>query len=460
MRWLFWIIFFVGTYPFLFIMYFILRNAGEIKGGYCFAVSVKREWMENDTVKEIKEEYRRTLKKGLWILAVIPLVTPFLPTFSVPFTIWMIWLLAVCIAPWFPLARANEKLKEWKRQNGLVPEGTHVVYAEMKNAGSVRRVKLLPFLPPMLLSAAAALWGVVYFGKKNLMGFGGMILLFGMITFLSYGVAIWMDGQRTQVISRDSSVNLNYARAKKNLWRNLWLWLAWLNTVYTVASAVIFAVDKLAVEWLLWSSVGYGVLTTGLILWLAKASSAIEMRYAREQEEIFTEDDDAWIGGVIYYNKNDKRTMVTQRIGVGTTANMATLTGKIWMGFGIAVLLIIVPGCCIWMMLEEFTPMRLSVVNDVLTAEQLKVDYEIPADEIENIVIIDEKPHWTKVSGTAMDNLCKGTFRIQGEKCQAFLNPQNDIFLQIETTGETYYMSAADDAGTQEIYETMIEALE
>ena len=38
---------------------------------------------------------------------------------------------------------------------------------------------------------------------------------------------------------------------------------------------------------------------------------------------------------------------------------------------------------------------------------------------------------------------------------RSFLNPQNGVFLRIETAEETYYMSAAEDAVTKEIYENV-----
>lgn len=460
MRWILGIIFFVGMYPVLLIMYFSLKDAGNAKDGYCFAIRMKKEWMEDTAVKEIQENYRRKLKRLMQILALIPWVTLVTPTFSIPLTIWMLWMMAVCVLPAFPLIRANGELKEWKRENGLASEKTHEIYTEMKSAGTVRRVKLLAFLPPMLLSAGVAVWSVLYFGRQELLAFGGMIVVFALITFGCYGIAVWMDRQKTQVISSDSEVNVNYTRARKNLWKNLWLCLAWVNTANTAAAAIVFAVDWFAVEWLLWGSIGYSVLTLGLLIWYAKRGSAIDASYEEKREEIFADDDDAWLGGIVYYNKKDKRTMVTKRIGIGTTTNLATPTGKLLDGIGIVVFLIVIPVCCIWVILEEFTPMQLSIADNTLVAEQLKVDYEIPVDRIESITIIDEKPRWTKVNGSAMENMCKGTFRIQGEKCEAFLNPQNDFFLQIETAEETYYMSAQDDAGTQELYEKLMEAWE
>ncbi len=458
MSWMLAIIFFVGMYPVLFILYFMMKDAGKLQDGCCFAVHIEKEWLETDTIKAVQENYKKELKRIVQILALIPFVTLVLPTVSIPFTVWMFWIVAVCIVPFIPLARANEKLKEWKRERGLATEQTNMVYTEMKSASGVRRVKLSAFLPPMLLSAGMAVFSIFYFCTKDLAVYAGMIVTFAVITVMFYGIAVWMDKQKTQVISSDSDVNLNYARAKKNLWKNLWLWIAWMNTVYMAVMAMMFAVDLIATEWVLWGSIGYSVLTLIVLIWFAKRMRAIEIRYVEKRENIFDDDDDAWIGGIIYYNKKDKCTMVPQRLGIGTTVNLATPAGMIWDIVGIAILLIVLPGCCIWMMLEEFTPIKLAVEENVLMAEQLKADYEIPLDSIESIMLIDEKPNWKKVNGTGMDNICKGTFRVEGEKCKVFANPQNAVFMEIHTAEYTYYMSAADDAGTQEIYEEILEA--
>lgn len=457
MSWILAIIFFVGLYPVLLILYFMMKGAGKMQDGCCFAVHMKKEWLETDSIKAVQEDYARQLKRVTQILALIPLVTLILPTVSIPFTIWMLWIVAVCIVPFIPLARANQKLKEWKRENGFADKEKQMVYTEMKNAAGVRRVKLLSFLPPMLLSAVVAVWGVFYFGKKDLAVYAGVLVTFALITVMFYGIAVWMDKQKTQVISSDSDVNLNYARAKKNLWKNLWLLLAWMNTVYTAGMAVMFAADSLATDWVLWGSIGYSVLTLIALIRFAKHLGAVNTRYEAKREDFFDDDDDAWIGGIIYYNKKDKRTMVPKRLGIGTTINLATKAGVIWDIVGIATLLIVIPGCCIWMMLEEFTPIKLAVEENVLMAEQFKTDYEIPLDSIESIMLIDEKPNWKKVNGTGMDNICKGTFRVEGEKCKVFANPQNAVFMEIHTAEYTYYMSAADDAGTQEIYEEILE---
>lgn len=193
--------------------------------------------------------------------------------------------------------------------------------------------------------------------------------------------------------------------------------------------------------------------TLAVLVWFCKRLGELEARYEDKRVDFFEDDDDAWIGGVLYYNKRDKRTMVAKRLGIGTTMNLATPAGMAWNVFGIAVLVLVVPGCCIWLMLEEFTPLTLTVREEVVTAEHLGIEYEIPLAAIEHAELITEKPNWKKLNGTAMDTICEGTFHIEGKKCEVFANPQNAVFIELQTADQTYYMSAADDAATQEIYE-------
>lgn len=149
--------------------------------------------------------------------------------------------------------------------------------------------------------------------------------------------------------------------------------------------------------------------------------------------------------------------MVNKRVGIGTTMNMATPVG---MGLTVfsALVLLAIPLVCVWLILEEFTPIRLSVQNDALTAEHLRVEYVIPLDQMEDVELLDadEMPRWSKVKGTGMDNLCKGTFHIRNEgNCEVFLNPQNQAFIRIDADGVTYYMSGVDDEDTLDIFEQM-----
>ena len=268
-------------------------------------------------------------------------------------------------------------------------------------------------------------------------------------------VAQWMDRQKTEVISTQSDVNINYARAKKNIWKDFWLQSSWMTTIYVCICAVslIFYIRFDMV--VLAGCVVYTFAVLGLLVPVLRKIREVETRYEKERDIVANDDDDRyWIWGLIYNNPNDKHTMVSQRVGMGTTINVATKAGKIWWAATVIVMLL-VPVLCGWLIFEEFTPISLSVYEDELQAKHLKLEHEIPLAEIVNLELVEELPRLTKAVGSSMDTLAKGSFRVKGtgEKCILFLNPQNEEFLRFEIDGQVYYMSGTTDDQTQMIYE-------
>lgn len=446
------IIFIITMYPLLPILYFCMRNAGAAKNGYSFGVRMKQEWVQGFPMQGIIADYKKQLKHAAVILAVIPAAAAVIPYLSISISIWTLWIFAVVIVPGIPYARANGRTKELKKSSGWVQSKSGLQYAEMKNAGEVRRVKGFPFLLPVLISAAAAGFSFYRFRGTGLLGAGFVIAVFAAMTLLFYLVAVWADRQKIEVVSSNSGVNVNYSRAKKNVWKNLWLACAWLNTGYTVFFAAVLELDQVKLDSLIWGTVLLSLILLFFLLWTWKKVSNIEEAYAEKKDFLINEDDDCWIWGIFYYNKKDKHTMVSSRAGISVTTNMATPLGMTLDIIGLATILA-VPILCIWLILEELTPIQLSVENNKLLAEHLKTEYQIPLENIGEISLMDEKPDWSKVKGTGMENLSKGTFYIRNEgKCEAFLNPQNAVFIKLEADGRTYYMSGSNDQETLEIY--------
>lgn len=288
----FWLelFFFILLYPASFIIFFVIRNAGNGKNGYCFGVQVQQEWLLDTKIEQIVSQYNKQMKYLCMLLACIPFVTFFTPGFSIGFSVWMLWMLAMIGLPYVLYMKANKKLRQWKQEKG-----------------------------------------------------------------------------------------------------------------YSI------------------------------------------------------EEDEKWIGGLFYYNKEDKHSMVNARFGVGTTTNLARPTGKLLEIIGVVGLLAI-PLVCGWIILEEYVPIELSIEQEMVIGEQLRKEYEIPVEKIENLREIEELPEWSKSNGTAMENLCKGTFYIRNVgKCEVFLNPQNTRFLEFEVEGKLYYMSGVDDAETQQFYKQIKE---
>ena len=473
---LFNIIMFVGMYPVVFIMYFVLKLNVKNRGGTVFGLCVPKDkdFAEEfyGQVNQRKKWYQYRMKQILLLLLVLPLITLKIPYVSLQFTFWMFWLVGGIVLMELPTVRVNRELKAFKKKKraemllkqeseiaesgGSDKKSDYVRLVELSEAGQVRKTRLLPFLVPTLLSAAAVIYSFVQSGEHGRRQMVFVVLLFALCTPMFYMMASWMDRQRTAVVSYESEVNVNYARAKKQIWNRTWLMCAWVNTVFTIFSAFALGNDSISSMWLIWGMILYMLLTLLGALYAVRKVNRLERRYEKKIDPLLNdEDDDCWILGMFYYNKADRRTFVETRIGCGMNTNMATPLGKMTTALG-AIAILSLPVVCIWMMFLEFTPLKLNVQENYLVAEQLKTDYRIALSDIREPELVDSLPEMSKNVGTGMDNLYKGNWHITyNGDCEVFLNPKNHLFIKFTVDGELYYMSAADDKETRAVYEEL-----
>ena len=305
---------------------------------------------------------------------------------------------------------------------------------------------------PLAMGTAAAI-AVIPFAKVM-----GIFCLIGAASgYIFLLVAIWTDRQPVQVISSNSDININYTRVKKRIWKNMWLCAIWLNTALILFLILVSFMQKQVGMIYLAGIIVFVILLAAMCIPTIVILGRVEKAYEDKHDLIGgIEDDRNWIGGMLYYNPKDPHTIVDKRVGIGTTVNMASKAGKGTILF-IIIALLMLPLVCVWVIAEEFTPIHLEIENQSLCAEQIRTDYEISLDDLDDVEILTELPNWSRVNGTGMETLEKGTFKISGEgECQVFLNPQNKKFLYFTANGKNYYMSGIDDTETEEIYQEIL----
>lgn len=447
------------VYPFVLLMYFLLKNEAVPKKGMYYGVFLTKENAQAPEVEQIVHGYNRQMRISLWVLLLSSLPAIFIPWFSIFLMFWLVWLVAGIFAFYAPIARANVRLKELKAERGWGREkeqgegtGQETV---IERGEPVRRVRFYQFAAPCVLSVAVFVWALIRFHGQRLEALSIAVGIVAFLTILFYLVALLMDRQKLQIISRDGEVNRQYETARKNLWKTFWMACAWLNTFYT--AALLFLMDK---GWqfsdlLIAVTLVYALITVAFLWILIKEKRKLDEAYEDKVEALLPDDDDKWLWGMIYYNPKDKRSVVENRVGIGTTMNMAKPAGKVLGIFG-GLTLLSLPLVCIWCILLEFVPIQLSVKEGELVASQIRQDYTVPVSIVENVELLEELPKLSKVSGTGTDTLQKGTFRIaEVGRCQVFLNPQNQVFIRFEAAGTVYYMSGYDDAETIKVYEEL-----
>ncbi len=448
------IILLICLYPILPILYFLLRNEAKPKKNIRLGVTLPYAQLFDPEVDAICAQFRVSLRRTALLLAPWPLACLFLPGFAVPFSVLLIWLIVCIIVIHIPYIKAHKRLRALKKARALTVSAPHTLLVDTRAAAALERpvnrlwmilafaAGCVPFVY-RLIDAPQSGWFLLTYG---------ILALVPLLFLLFYGV---MSRQRTEVVSEDSRINAAMTQIRRHYWSKSFLWAAWLTTLFNLVFWLAFE-GWLPELTILFVSIVYALLLVLILLraeW--KCRRAQERLSERAAGDTVTDEDDRWILGLFYCNPDDVRTTVVNRVGIGTTVNMARPVGKIMAVFALVVLLAL-PCLCGWLVALEYTPLTAGIEDGALVVRQLSRE-SIPLEEIRSVTLLHELPPVRRIAGTGMQNLLEGRFDVKGiGVCSLRLDPEAPPFLLLETETETRIVNAGADAGqTQSIYGTL-----
>ncbi|MDO5522274.1 MAG: PH domain-containing protein [bacterium] len=452
------IIFIVSIGIVLPIMYFVMRFEGKPKENMLFGVTMKKEYYVDSRIKEMEKSYQRELGWYSVLLLVVLIPIVLIKHFSIVYTLTMAWMFLVIVLTMLPFIRANGKLKRMKQENRW-----YIDTATEKNSEFTMVRMADPIAGNMFFLAAVAasvltVIGFAYLWAKSTVTFDYFISALGLVstTLALVVIGIFFQRRKIKIRIEDEEFDWQIAREKNQKWgRNLGC-LSWINAIYSIGLLLLLCQKSISLLLIILLSTIYMILFAWLIV---DAGMKIKERGKRLRETYELKDleaeDDHWIFGIIYYNKEDKSTFVDTRIGSGYSFNMARRGGKAIMIFVILCLLSL-PISSIFMLADEFTPIDLYTTETALKVKRYKVDYTIEKNDIVNVELLEKLPNLSKINGTSMDNLKKGTFSSQTYgTVKACLDPERSCFLVLKTTSNTYILSDARDDDTRRIYKDL-----
>jgi len=446
-------------YPILPVLYFTLRNEAKPKKNLRIGVTLPYAHLADVEVEQIAEEYRRRLRSTMLILLPWPLLCFLLPGFSLGFSLQMMWLLLAIVAMHIPYLRAHKALKAYKYSLRVETPAQKTIVDLTASAALEQPQKRIRFLPSILIGwipFAYYLFTVPRPGKDTFLLTSGIMALLPILFLLIHGI---MFRQKTEVIGEDPRLNAAITSVRRKYWTKSLLFASALTALYTL---ILWGMME---EWLselifLFGTVIYVFLLLLVVMRAEFACRRAQERLSRQSAgDIVSDEDDFWILGMIYNNKNDRRTMVANRTGIGTTVNIARPAGKVLMIFAVAAILCI-PCICAWVIAEEYTPVTAGVEADQLIIRHLSQE-EIPLSEITSVTLLPELPSARRVAGSGMEHLRKGTYDVEGYgRCTLSLDPTSPPFLAIQAKDATYFINCTDDEGaTRTLYETLSQRL-
>lgn len=450
--------------PTLLIMFFILYPKNWKSAKMILGLTMKKEFKEGETEKTIDMIYskrRGQAQKVLYISLALSIVLLLLHGFILQTTLWMVLFYASLIGIFIPFFLGNKEMKTLKRTLGLSQE-QKVIYTDINTAGSIHTIKfsslLIPNIIGLFIVIAALLVDLKVINVKstfagNFLG-TGLAAIFWAVGLLISGVAYMMDNLKNEVISTDSAINANYNRAKKKNLSDFSVKFLWLNTILLATTFVFLVLWYSELLFFIFTIIYLLIIMIGIFMYVLR-DKKIEQRYEKEMT-VTQDEDDNWIGGIIYYNPNNKRLNVKKRVGVGSTVNAAHPVGKLVYAFIVLVFMFTL-GSLVYVGMTEATPIKLKLEDNKLICHQLSDDYVIDINDITAIEWGEDVNNLklAKISGFGISNLYKGNFSVNGNSCKVFLNPEEGNYIKVMTAEMTYYVSAATSEETKIVYEQL-----
>ena len=460
----FGLVMFICLVPTVWIMFLYMYPKNWKDRKLVLGVNNRPEFKTEPAADEVEQIVQKSRKQAFYIslaCTVTAAVLLLLKGLTLKTFIWTVFIFIAVLIIAVPYIMGHRDMMAVKRKLGIVSD-KGVSFVDLKTAGNVHALKavnvIIPNVVGLAVVAVALLTdlGVIRFNSIHTGGFTATIVtgtywLMGLIiTFAAY----IMDNMKNSVISTDSDVNANYNRAKKKNLADMGVAFLWLNSIYLIVMYIMFILGQS--DMFVMISIGvYLVVIMAEMVIFVRSNIKIDERYNKEIS-LISDDDEYWIGGLLYYNPTDRRMMVEKHAGIGTTINMAHPGGKI-VGVFLVLSLVATLLSIVWLGMLESTPISLRVDDGKLICHQLRDEYVIPLAEIDTAEYGDDmtKLHMSRTAGVGMDTLLKGDFYVEGVNgCKVFLAPAGKAYIHIVTgSGKQYYISSSTGEETRAVYE-------
>ena len=438
---------FACMYLVLPIIYVMLLNLSRPKKNIILGVTLPHEARQDEAVLAVCRLYRRHLSVTCLILTAVALGAFMVSHISIVMTYLLTWLLAAIVAPFISYAIYHRKLKNLKQERKWFSALADKVMLDTKVSYKAQhKLSAWLFAPSFIISLLPMLRELYNQNLWDPLTVYGVNALLVACFYLFYLI---LYRQKAEIVDSDTGLSLALTQVRRYNWGKVWIALSYTTALFNLC---------------LWLFIrnNTGILVSTAVYLAVTLFVCIDAEFStrRAQERLtansgkdpYVDSDKYWLIGMFYYNPHDKHIMINARWGINTTINLAHPAGKAIMGLSLLILLAM-PFFGLWMISEEFTPLSITVTDNVIEASHTSPAYSIPLDEVEYAELLQDLPPTIKIAGTGMSTLLKGKFRVEGSGlCSLCLNPQTAPFILIQTADKTYILGAQNSTQTREAY--------
>ena len=427
------------------LMCIVLANETKFKKNIAVGVTLPYEGRQDVEVQKRLSRF----KKELWLLCVFLLLLA-LPGMLVKnlagnMTIWFLWLDLCVFLPFIPYVRCNRELKRIKRERGWNVNAGQTLTVDTAAVGAGRWLSPWLFLPPLLL----CLLPLVF--ERS---FWFVYLMDALCVVLFWFCYRYLYRNRAELVDENTELTLALTQVRRQNWAKVWLISAWFMVVLNLCM------------WLFREKQGLMLLLVLAFSFLfCAAAIGIEFKTRRMQEKLtadsgqrwYRDEDDKWIGGILYFDPNDSRLVVNDRVGLNSGFNLAKTSGKVIYGL-ILLLLLAMPFTGGLIDGIGTKPPVLEVSETELISSRGSKEDVIPLENIQCVELREELPeNLSRTFGTSLETLLEGNFSCpELGTLKLRLDPTCPPFILVKTTdGRIWLFGTRDEALTRAVYEKL-----
>ncbi len=427
------------------ILLMLIINLNEIKPkkNIILGATIPYTHLGSSDVKAITGKYK---KESLIIHAV--LIAAVIPCFFVPDSAMlfylMTWLTVAIVVQALPYIKANKALRSFKKSISD-SAGTKEKVVDLKLSSiDIKAASPYHSLVPAIISLIPCAYLLFKPAGKATADMLFAYILISACILLCMVLHIITNRRSRDAVSENTDINKALSTIRKRNWAKMFIGL---NYALAFMNLVIFADITLGIL----SPVAAFISLSAFTVFVIVYSLSIDLDTRKKQQEytgknseasqIVADEDDYWIFGMFYYNPNDKRVMIPDRVGTNTTVNMATKVGKSLMILS-AVIILAMPFIGAWFWYADEYPMTVEFTDTAIVATHLSEEYNIPLDEVVSKKELKKCPKLTtKINGWNTSKVAKGTFRsAEYGICEVFISTDAETFYVIETDDTTYIL--------------------
>ena len=423
------------------LMIYMLINETKFKKNIVIGVTLPQSARTDSDVQEVLNAFKKNECITGAVLVALAVLNALITKNNSATTLFMFWILAVIALPYIPYLITHEKLMKLKEEKGWKQE-KKTVMVNLEAMPDQNWLSPYLFIPPVIIC-------LIPFVNDSMTGIMMGIPMAVICVLLWFGYR-YLYRNKAEAADENTDITIALSRIRKYNWGKMWLLCSYCMALFVL----IYWLTK---DSIIWSVIALIAFTAVIVT----ASLRIEMRTRRMQEKLtensgsdyYVDEDEHWIGGIIYYNPDDSRTIVNNRIGINSTVNFATPLGKLFLGLT-ALLLLAMPVFGMYIDGMGSNLIEIKISDTELTAHSGLKTYTVSLDEIESAELRTELPDGMKrVAGTGLPVYLEGGFYAPSVgNMKVMLDPTVSPYILIHTDKTTYLFGARDAELTEQVF--------